>query len=203
MRLNGIENPIGYDTNSLSFSWIVEVTNSKFQKSARLIISTDPTCDFNKKDQLIHDSGESSEINSIDYDQKLDSKTILKPRTRYYWKVFVTTNLDEKIESSISFLKHLNLMSHGRQNGFLQKKLERKLLHMFVKRFQFQILRKLKKPEYIQQDLVFMSSTSTEPSQLTNTFYHFRNNYKLWVQYQTFDATNFIRPNNNTIGVML
>lgn len=31
MRLNGIENPIGYDTSSLSFSWIVEGTKSKFQ----------------------------------------------------------------------------------------------------------------------------------------------------------------------------
>ena len=64
MRLNGIENPIGYDTSSLSFSWIVEGTESKFQKSARLIISADSNCDINKKEELIHDSGESSKINS-------------------------------------------------------------------------------------------------------------------------------------------
>ena len=49
MLLNGIENPIGYDTNSLSFSWIVERAKSKFQKSARLIISTDSECNINKK----------------------------------------------------------------------------------------------------------------------------------------------------------
>ena len=66
MSLNGIENPIGYDVSSLSFSWIVEGTKSKFQKLARLIISTDTECNIDKKDQIIHDSGESSEINSID-----------------------------------------------------------------------------------------------------------------------------------------
>ena len=145
----------------------MEVTNSKFQKSARLIITTDPTCDINKKDQLIHDSGESSEINSIDYDPKLNPEQDITGK-------FLSQQISmKKLNLRSVFLKHLNLMNHGRQNGFLQKKLERKLLHMFVKRFQFQILRKLKKPEYIQQDLVFMSSTSTEPSQLTNTFYHF------------------------------
>lgn len=105
MRLNGVNNPIGYDTSSLSFSWVVEGTQSKSQKSARLIISTDPTCDANKKDQLIHDSGESANINSIDYDPKFDTKSVLKPRTKYYWKVFVTTDLNEKIESPISFFE--------------------------------------------------------------------------------------------------
>ena len=83
MRLNGIENPIGYDTNSLSFSWIVEGTTDKYQKSARLIISTDPTCDINNTQQLIHDSGESPTISSIDYDPKIDTKSVL-------WKQKVT-----------------------------------------------------------------------------------------------------------------
>lgn len=114
MRVNGIENPIGYDTSSLSFSWIVEGTEAKFQKSSRLIISTDPSCDFSKKDQLIHDSGESSEINSIDYDPQFDTSQILKPRTRYYWKVFVKTDLDEQIESAVSFfLKHRSWTKSG------------------------------------------------------------------------------------------
>lgn len=105
MRLNGIENPIGYDTSSLSFSWIVEGTESKFQKTARLIISTNPACDIDNKEQLIHDSGESSKINSIDYDPQIDTKQNLKPRTRYYWKVTVTTDLEEKIESPINFFE--------------------------------------------------------------------------------------------------
>ena len=29
------------------------------------------------------------------------------------------------------------------------------------------------------------------------------NNYLLWLQYQTFDVTFLVRPNNNTIGVLL
>ena len=102
MRLNGVENPLGYDTSSLSFSWVVSGTQSQTQKFARVIISTDPSCDANKKDHLIHDSGESADANSIDYNPKLDSNA-LKPRTRYYWKVIVETDKNEKIESPVSY----------------------------------------------------------------------------------------------------
>lgn len=203
MRLNGIENPIGYDTNSLSFSWIVEVTNSKFQKSARLIISTDPTCDINKKDQIIHDSGESSEISSIDYDPKLDSKTILKPRTRYYWKVFVTTNLDEKIESPISFFETSKLNEPWTAKWISTEKAGEETPPYVRKTFSIPDSKKVKEARIYSTGLGLYELYINGTKPTDEYFLPFNNNYKLWVQYQTFDVTNFIQPNNNTIGVML
>ena len=204
MRLNGIENPIGYDTSSLSFSWIVEGTEAKFQKSAKLIISENPSCDIDKKEQLIHDSGESVKINSIDYDPQIDTKKILKPRTRYYWKVTVTTDLDEKIESPINFFETSKL-----DEPWIAKWISTQNVGKLV-------------PPYVRKTFTIPDSKSVKSARVYSTgfgiyelyingqkpnegeyFLPSCNNYKLWLQYQTFDVTSLLRPNSNTIGILL
>ncbi|KAK8842995.1 hypothetical protein M9Y10_025182 [Tritrichomonas musculus] len=203
MRLNGIENPIGYDTNSLSFSWVVEGTESKSQKSARVVISTDSACDVNKKDHLIHDSGDSAEVNSIDYNPKLDTKTVLKPRTRYYWKVTVTTEKNEKIESPISFFETSKLNEPWTAKWISTEKVGKT------------------EPPYVRKNFVIPNSKKVKEARVYSTgfglyelyingkkptdeyFLPFNTNYKLWVQYQTFDVTKLLQPDKNTIGVLI
>ncbi|KAK8896617.1 hypothetical protein M9Y10_014528 [Tritrichomonas musculus] len=203
MLLNGIENPIGYDTNSLSFSWIVKGTKSKFQKSARVIISTDPSCDISKKDQLIHDSGESSEINSIDYDPQIDTKSTLKPRTRYYWKVIVTTDLDERIESPINFFETSKLNEPWTAKWISTEKVGKEDPPYVRKTFSIPDSKKVKEARIYSTGLGAYELYINGSKPTDEYFLPSNNNYKLWVQYQTFDVTQFVRPNINTIGVIL
>ncbi|KAK8839328.1 hypothetical protein M9Y10_032263 [Tritrichomonas musculus] len=202
MRLNGIENPIGYDTSSLSFSWVVEGTKSKFQKTARLVISTDSTCDVSKKDQLIHDSGESN-ISSIDYDPRLNINTILKPRTRYFWKVFVTTDLNEKIESPISFFETSKLNEPWTAKWICSEKVGNEVPPYIRKTFSIPATKQLKEARVYSTGLGIYEFYINGTKATNEFFLPSNNNYHLWIQYQTFDVTNLIRPNINTIGVIL
>ena len=203
MSLTGIENPIGYDTNSLSFSWIVEGTKARYQKSARLIISTDPTCDINNTRQLIHDSGESPSLSSIDYNPKFDTKSILKPRTRYYWKVFVTTDLDEKIESPVNFFETSKLDEPWAAHWISTEGVGEATPPYVRKNFTIPNSKKVKEARIYSTGLGLYELYVNGQKPTNEYFLPSNNNYKLWVQYQTFDITSLLRPNINTIGVML
>ena len=198
MRLNGIENPIGYDTNSLSFSWIVEGTKAKFQKTARLIISKDPACDMSKNDLLIHDSGENN-LNSIDYDPQLDT-SILQPRTRYFWKVFVTTDLDEVIESPVSYFETSKLNEPWTGTWISTQKVGNDIPPYVRKTFSIPDGKQIKEARVYCTGLglyeLYINGTKA-----TNEFFlPGNNNYHLWIQYQTFDVTQLIQQKNNAMA---
>ncbi|MCD8013959.1 MAG: glycoside hydrolase family 78 protein [Lachnospiraceae bacterium] len=111
LRVNQIENPLGYAIDPLSFSWVVTECESR-QKWARIRVAeafagrkptveasccqqpvTETSVDrqlmpevspFDKAD-LLFDSGEDAEAESLDYQVFL----ALKPRTGYLWEVTV------------------------------------------------------------------------------------------------------------------
>ncbi|KAK8880529.1 hypothetical protein M9Y10_003208 [Tritrichomonas musculus] len=203
MRLNGVKNPIGYDTNSLSFSWVVDGTKAKSQKTARVIISTDPACDISKKDQLIHDSGERPDINSVDYDPKIDTTTILKPRTKYFWKVILVTDLDEKIESPIDYFETSKLNEPWSAKWISTEKVGKTTPPYVRKTFTIPKSKKVKSAHVYSTGFGLYELYINGSKPTDEYFMPFNNNYKFWVQYQTFDVTSLIEPTNNTIGVLL
>ena len=77
MRVNHIENPLGFATDLLTLSWVVSSTGKK-QTGARVEIAADP--DFK---QILSDSGMREDISGIAYNPDI----ALSPRTRYYWRV--------------------------------------------------------------------------------------------------------------------
>lgn len=93
MKVNHVERPIGYGFNPVVLSWKVEGVG-KLKKNARVQIALDKSFT-----NIVHDSGESNQIDSIGY--KVDME--LKPRTRYYWKVLVISNQEEVVEGEDYF----------------------------------------------------------------------------------------------------
>ncbi|MCD8106056.1 MAG: family 78 glycoside hydrolase catalytic domain [Lachnospiraceae bacterium] len=87
LRVNHIENPLGYAINPLSFSWVVTECESR-QKWARIRIAEAPLFD---EAELLFDSGEDAEADSLDYQVSLS----LKPRTGYFWQVTVMAESGE------------------------------------------------------------------------------------------------------------
>lgn len=85
LRVNHIENPLGFQVKPLSFSWIVEENGeAKKQESARIRIYEETKTGSAE----VFDGGECSEIDSLDYPVNIE----LKPRTRYSWSVEVTAD---------------------------------------------------------------------------------------------------------------
>lgn len=89
LRTNHVLNPLGYAYNPLSFSWKAKAEGSeKEQKYARIQIEKDG--------KYIYDSGESADVDSMDFPVNLE----LKPRCRYDWTVTVTAVNGETAQES-------------------------------------------------------------------------------------------------------
>lgn len=92
LRVNNIEQPIGFQIQPLSFSWTVEDAGSaKKQKSARVRIYEETS----EENVEVFDSGACVEIDSLDYQVNMG----LKPRTRYSWSVEVTADNGARAEA--------------------------------------------------------------------------------------------------------
>ena len=94
-KTNHITNPVGFLLNPVVFSWKVRECRGKNQRCARILVAKDETFA-----DVLWDTGEA----------KLDSLAVkaemnLEPCTRYYWKVIVTTDADEVLESDVQFFE--------------------------------------------------------------------------------------------------
>ena len=94
-KTNHMTNPVGFLMDAPVFSWKVRDCAGKRQKSARIIVSKDQ--EFR---ELCHDTG-NAELDSLGTRIELP----LEPRTRYYWKVTVTTDVGEEIESGPQYFE--------------------------------------------------------------------------------------------------
>lgn len=85
LRVQGMINPIGIDSDSPTFSWVIESNQRNVtQKSYSLKVATDAALG-----NVVWESG------AIESDKSVDvgaSGLNLSPRTRYYWQVTVTDN---------------------------------------------------------------------------------------------------------------
>ena len=62
LKVNHIENPVGYLIDPLSLSWVVTQAKGTHTVKARVQIALDEAMSW-----LVHDSGEQKNISSIDY----------------------------------------------------------------------------------------------------------------------------------------
>ena len=92
VRINGIENPVGFTYDYLLCSWNVEEAQGKKQINA--IIEVSDSEDFS--DILYKKEAADLKQNG----EKLDVE--LKPRTTYYYRVTVTTDAGECVTSDIA-----------------------------------------------------------------------------------------------------
>ncbi len=90
LRMNGMNNPVGFAFNPPICSWKVSGTNAERQVFARISVSNDPDFRetvYQKEGEDLRSSGEALDL-------------ILKPRTRYHLRVRVTTDTGEVAEST-------------------------------------------------------------------------------------------------------
>lgn len=85
-RVNHLKNPLGFALENPVFSWQVEESAGHTAVSSRLEVARDPAFT-----DVAADTGE-AELDSL----ATELPMTLAPRTRYYWRVTVCTDAQER-----------------------------------------------------------------------------------------------------------
>lgn len=96
LKVNHLINPLGYDLDNPTISYIVEETDAKRQIKARVQVAAD--MDFST---IIYDSQETDEIKNIGFALPIQ----LNPETRYYWKVQAWADNGDTAVSDIAWFE--------------------------------------------------------------------------------------------------
>ena len=181
-KTNHIINPIGFYMNQIVFSWKVKDCTGKEQKNARILVSTEK--DFS---EIVWDTGEKNLDNC---GTKAEIQT--EPYTRYYWKVIVTTELDEVLESEVQFFETAK-MDDKWSAKWITGAEEQERHPVFTKQISpKQTVERARL--YIcglgLYEAYFIGNTKKQTEKIGNEYLTpYCNNYHQWIQYQTYDIT--------------
>ena len=186
-KTNHITNPVGFLLNPVVFSWKVRDCRGKNQRCARILVAKDETFA-----DVLWDTGEA----------KLDSLAVkaemnLEPCTRYYWKVIVTTDADEVLESEVQFFE-----TAKRDEPWAGKWItcdSREARHPIFSK-QITLRKKVKKARLYICGLGLYEAYFTDGDKDQTDIPQsakigeeyltpYCNNYNQWLQYQTYDVT--------------
>lgn len=181
-KTNHIENPVGFYMEQIVFSWKIKECDGQQQKNARIMVSED--IDFT---EVIYDM-ESEKFDSCAV--KINLK--LKSRTRYYWKVIVTTDKDEVIESDVQFFETAK-MNEPWKGKWITCDSAKERHPIFSKSIHAQ--KEVSRARlYIcglgLYEAEFVSDYTGETEKIGEEYLTpYCNNYNQWIQYQTYDIT--------------
>lgn len=94
-KINGIDNPLGFDFKKIIASWNVEDTDAKTIKNGVLEVAEDiafTNIIYKKESAEINQTGEVIEIE-------------LRPRTRYFWRVRITGDNGDSATSDVQYFE--------------------------------------------------------------------------------------------------
>ncbi|SDY14861.1 alpha-L-rhamnosidase [Evansella caseinilytica] len=193
LRTNGIKNPLGFQLDRISLSWVTESSEapSKFQAAAQVEIATDESFS-----EIIFDSGKREEIDSLAYSPDL----LLSPRTRYYWRATVWGDQGDTATSEVSWFETAK-MDEGWQGQWITPLLDNETHPLIRRRFHL--------ADEVQSARVYVSGVGLYELEVNGCrvgeeyFTPGFNAYDFWLQYQTYDVTNLLRSGDNAIGIHL
>lgn len=195
LKTNHITNPVGFFMENITVCWKVRDCAGKHQKSARVIVGTDAALKH-----IVYDTGE-RDLNSLG--TKLDIP--LTPYTRYYWRVSATTDAEERIESSVQFFE-TGKMQDPWIGKWITCSSEDPRHPVFLK--SVNICKEVTSARlYIcglgLYEAYFQAHGTGSWEKIGNEFLTpYCNQYKKWLQYQTYDVTETVRM-GGTLGVLL
>jgi alpha-L-rhamnosidase len=193
LKTNRIANPLGFALDRPSLSWEVEETGDKRQAAAQVVVASDPAFSH-----VLHDSGRvsGSAIDSLGYRPVLH----LTPRTRYYWKVRVWGET-EQAESEAAWFETAKMDEAWQAQWITPDFADTQTHPCLFKSFDLRA-----------------RAVSARAYVCGLGLYHFElngekvgeeylapgcNAYDRWLQYQTYDLTEQLKPGTNLIVVML
>lgn len=191
LRVNHLENPLGFSLEKPAFSWITTETDGSYQDAARLEIALDE--EFK---EIIHDSGRRADINSLAYQPDIT----LSPRTRYYWRVSIWADNGDHGISDIAWFETAKI-NEAWDAKWITSPFDKEIHPLLYKAFAVQ--GKIKKARIHATGLgvyeLEINGTKVGDEYLAPYF----NDYHKWLQYQTYDITELLCEGENAIGAKL
>lgn len=191
LRVNNVEHPLGFQVESLSFSWKVEEAGSaKKMQSARIRI-------FQGEEQ-IYDSGEDENANSTDYQVKME----LQPRTRYTWSVEVKADNGESAKAESYF--ETGKMKESWTAKWIAPQIEDEDIHPIMwKTFEASLEDVNKSARLYMCGLgvyeVYINGKKVGKEYLAPGYH----SYDFHLQVQTYDVTKYLQAGENEIAIWL
>jgi len=182
---------LGYRIEKPVFSWKVKEAEGKKQKAARILVSLKE--DFG---ELLLDTGWREELDSLG--TKLDLP--LAPYTRYYWTVQVKSDRDEEAEGGCNWF----------ETAKEKEPWEAKWIGVGGREMRHPVFSKeLHFSREVSQARLYICGLGLyeayiDGSRVGDEFLApYSNNYHAWLQYQTYDVTEFLAQETARLEVCL
>ena len=189
LRVNHIENPIGYLLDKISLSWTVMESTGTYTAKARVKIALD-----SKMGEIIYDSAEREDIDCASFSPDIT----LEPGVRYYWQVEVWDDAGGYGKSDVAFFETAVQMDMAQ---WIRAPFPKEVQPIFRKKFTI--------PEEIISARLYICGLGLYEAYINGEKIgdeylcpHY-NDYDLWLQYQTYDLTGQLQQGENCIGVLL
>lgn len=178
-EVNHLANPLGFQMEKTVFSWRVAETAGKVQRFARLRVSNQPDMA-----QAIYDTGEAG-LDSVACEVKLE----LQPRTRYYWTVQVTADNGETAVSAVNWFETAKREEPWQAKWITCENLRR---HPVFQK-EIPVHGRLESARLYICGLGLYEAEINGQKVGDEYLTPYCNNYRDWLQYQTFDVTEALR----------
>ncbi|WP_342041638.1 alpha-L-rhamnosidase [Bacillus sp. OTU2372] len=193
LRTNHVVNPLGFEFDRLSLSWVTESGDSPsiYQSAARVEIAADSSFE-----SILFDSGKSQEVDCLAYHPDVK----LKPRTRYFWRVTVWGDAGDEVTSESAWFETAK-MDEPWEGKWITPELNKEIHPLIRKNFTL--------PENYQSARAYLCGVGLYDVEINGKrvgkeyFAPGYNAYDFWLQYQTYDVTDLLKSGENAIGFML
>lgn len=186
LKVNRINNPLGFNLGKPTLSYIVEDTKAKKQVYAQIMVALDEMFE-----NVVYDSYKQEGLNSLAFELPIN----LKPCTKYYWKVSVLGDNGEFGTSDIAWFETGKLRNNW-EAKWITSNIESEKLPVFIKNID--ISKKIKNARAYVCGLGLYELEINGNKVGDEYFAPGFNNYDKWIQYQTYDITDsFVEGINN------
>lgn len=190
LRVNQLNNPLGYDFSYLTMSWQVDDTISAYSQAVRLVIwkESDLTPCFDTK------------VLEGYQDNKYYVKMSLEPRTRYYWNVWVKGNAGDEVKSEIAWFE-TGKLNEAWKGQWISTPEDAQRMPVLYK--EFTCSKQLKRARlYVYGAGLYEAYLNDVKlgEEYLQPGYH---SYDLRMEYQTLDITSQVAAGDNVLSIML
>ena len=179
-KVNHMINPVGFKMDDLVFSWKVTDSKGKAQSKARLMVANDE-----QFIEVIYDTGDRADLDSLCTSVNIT----LKPRRRYYWRVEVVSDCNEKAVSEIQYFETAK-RDEIWQADWISCKKESNRMPIFYKNIQIKGI--VQRARLYICGLGLYEAYYNEQKISDEFLTPYCNDYNEWVQYQTYDVTELL-----------
>lgn len=193
LATNHLTNPLGYALGrSPRFSWMVEGAKGRAQKSARIEVALDEAFTT-----LLYDTGFDPSLSSICTPLP---QLALAPRTRYYWRVSVLSDADERATSAPAWFETAKLDEPWQARWISPAQQEKR--HPILFR-DFKVEKPIRQARAYVCGLGLYTLTLSGVPASEDCLTPGLCAYDKWLPYQSYDVTGLIVPGENRIQIQL